>query len=133
MAGALLFRGALGRGTGCATPRLAHEASPYAEENSDWDAAVERYLPARRHSSPRTCVQDGLLRARLKASQEHFRRASAFAPPGSSSVPSSSTRRSSSTRPISTPSRARPAAGNQMAERTGAAAAFARGAEEEDP
>ena len=42
-AGALLFVALWAATSGCATYRLAHQAS-LAEENADWDAAVEHYL-----------------------------------------------------------------------------------------
>ena len=76
-AGALLFVVLWAGASGCATYRLAHEAS-LAEENSDWDAAVEHYLELVERQPSNVRFKTALLRARLKASQEHFRKGQRF-------------------------------------------------------
>ncbi len=63
--------------SGCATYRLAHQAS-LAEENSEWDVAVERYLELVERQPSNARFKTALLRARLKASQEHFSKGQRF-------------------------------------------------------
>ncbi len=77
VAGALLLVLVLAGTSGCATYRLAHEAS-LAEENSDWDAAVEHYLELVDRQPSNVRFKTALLRARLKASQEHFSKGQRF-------------------------------------------------------
>lgn len=77
VAATLLFV-ALGATTsGCATYRLAHQAS-LAEENADWDGAVEHYLELVERQPSNVRFKTALLRARLKASQEHFSKGQRF-------------------------------------------------------
>ena len=76
-AGALLL-GLLWIGAGgCATYRLAHQAS-LAEESSEWDAAVERYLELVERQPSNVRYKTALMRARMKASQEHFGKGQRF-------------------------------------------------------
>ena len=63
--------------SGCATYRLAHQAS-LAEENSEWDVAVERYLELVERQPSNARFKTSLMRARLKASQEHFSKGQRF-------------------------------------------------------
>ncbi len=76
-AGALLLVVLWGGASGCATYRLAHEAS-LAEENADWDSAVEHYLQLVERQPSNVRFKTALLRARLKASQEHFGKGQRF-------------------------------------------------------
>ena len=76
-AGALLFVALWAATSGCATYRLAHQAS-LAEENADWDAAVEHYLELVERQPSNVRFKTALLRARLKASQEHFSKGQRF-------------------------------------------------------
>lgn len=76
-AGALLFVVLWGGTAGCTTYRLAHQAS-LAEENADWDAAVEHYLELVERQPSNVRFKTALLRARLKASQEHFSKGQRF-------------------------------------------------------
>lgn len=76
-AGGLLFVVLWAGASGCATYRLAHQAS-LAEENSDWDAAVEHYLELVERQPSNVRFKTALLRARLKASQEHFSKGQRF-------------------------------------------------------
>ena len=77
MAGALLLVLLWAGTSGCATYRLAHQAA-LAEENSDWDAAVEHYLELVQHQPSNVRFKTALMRARLKASQEHFGKGQRF-------------------------------------------------------
>jgi general secretion pathway protein D len=77
VAGALLLVLLLAGASGCATYRLAQQAS-LAEENADWDAAVEHYLELIERQPSNVRFKTALLRARLKASQEHFRKGQRF-------------------------------------------------------
>ena len=63
--------------SGCATYRLAHQAA-LAEENADWDLAVERYLELVELQPSNVRFKTALMRARLKASQEHFSKGQRF-------------------------------------------------------
>ncbi len=76
-AGALLVVALWAGASGCATYRLSHEAS-LAEENADWDAAVEHYLQLVERQPSNARFKTALLRARLKASQEHFSKGQRF-------------------------------------------------------
>ncbi len=62
---------------GCSTYRLAHQAT-LAEDNSDWDAAVERYLELVERQPSNVRYKTALMRARMKASQEHFGKGQRF-------------------------------------------------------
>jgi len=77
VAGALLLVLVLAGTSGCATYRLAQQAS-LAEENADWDAAVEHYLELVERQPSNVRYKTALLRARLKASQEHFSKGQRF-------------------------------------------------------
>lgn len=77
VAGALLLVLVLAGASGCATYRLAQQAS-LAEENADWDAAVEHYLELVERQPSNVRYKTALLRARLKASQEHFSKGQRF-------------------------------------------------------
>ena len=77
VAGALLLVLLLAGTSGCATYRLAQQAS-LAEENADWDAAVEHYLELVERQPSNVRFKTALLRARLKASQEHFSKGQRF-------------------------------------------------------
>ena len=103
MAGALLLVLLWAGTSGCATYRLAHQAA-LAEENADWDAAVDHYLELVQHQPSNVRFKTALMRARLKASQEHFEKASASSLRESSIARwSNSRRRCNWIRPISTP------------------------------
>jgi general secretion pathway protein D len=62
---------------GCATYRTAHEAQ-LAAERGDWDEAVDRYLELTERQPANARYKNGLLRARFKAAQEHFRKGQRF-------------------------------------------------------
>jgi general secretion pathway protein D len=76
-AGALLLALLLAGTAGCSTYRLSHQAS-LAVENADWDAAVEHYLELVDRQPSNARFKSALMRARMKASQEHFRKGQRF-------------------------------------------------------
>ncbi len=57
---------------GCTSYRTARDAR-LAEERGDWDAAVSSYLSLTEQQPSNVRFKSSLLRARIRASQEHFR------------------------------------------------------------
>ncbi|MEO8277106.1 MAG: secretin N-terminal domain-containing protein [Thermoanaerobaculia bacterium] len=76
-AAGLLFVLLWGGTAGCSTYRLAHQAS-LSEDSGDWDTAVQRYLQLVERQPSNVRFKTALLRARLKASQEHFAKGQRF-------------------------------------------------------
>ncbi len=76
-AGALLLVLLWAGTAGCSTYRLAHQAT-LAEDNAEWDAAVEHYLQLVERQPSNARFKTALMRARLKASQEHFGKGQRF-------------------------------------------------------